>query len=127
MSNANSMHNRAVWFDISVSNLERAAAFYARVLAIEVHRAEHNGTAFCVLEHSGGNGGCLVPSREPIQAGGVLVYLNVDGRIRDALVQAVRYGGDVLEATQPIGEHGFRAVVRDPEGNRIALHSTTDA
>jgi predicted enzyme related to lactoylglutathione lyase len=26
-----------------------------------------------------------------------------------------------------IGPHGFRAVVLDSEGNRIALHSTVDA
>jgi hypothetical protein len=33
----------------------------------------------------------------------------------------------VLEAMHAIGPHGFRAVVLDSEGNRIALHSTTDA
>jgi len=29
MSDMNSLHNRAVWFDIPVANLDRASAFYA--------------------------------------------------------------------------------------------------
>jgi predicted enzyme related to lactoylglutathione lyase len=33
----------------------------------------------------------------------------------------------VLEPTHGIGPHGFRAIVLDSEGNRIALHSSTDA
>ena len=28
MSDLNSLHNRAVWFDIPVADLDRAAAFY---------------------------------------------------------------------------------------------------
>ena len=127
MSNANTTYNRAVWFDIAVTNLDRAATFYRRVLDIDIARAEHEGHAFCVLDHAGGNGGCLVTTRETVQPGGVLIYLNVDGRIRDAVVQALRYGGEVLEPVRSIGGHGFRAVVRDSEGNRIALHSNTDA
>ena len=32
-----------------------------------------------------------------------------------------------LYYTHAIGPHGFRALIRDSEGNRIALHSNTDA
>jgi len=127
MSDANSLHNRAVWFDISSSNLERAAAFYRAVLDIDLHRSEFNGTAFYVLDHAGGNGGCLVRTDAPIVAGGVLLYLNVDGRIRNALSQVLRYGGSVIEPLRSIGPHGFRSVIQDCEGNRVALHSNTDA
>ncbi len=55
------------------------------------------------------------------------MYMNVDGRIRDAIVQTERMGGKVVEAVHAIGEHGFRAIILDSEGNRIALHSTRDA
>jgi predicted enzyme related to lactoylglutathione lyase len=51
----------------------------------------------------------------------------VDGRIRDAVSRTPELGGRVLEPTHAIGPHGFRAVVLDSEGNRIALHSTVDA
>lgn len=128
MSDLNSLHNRAVWFDIPVADLDRAATFYAAVLAIKVQKESFGAGSFCVFEHENGNGGCLVEGKDQIaQNGGVLLYLNVEGRIKDALGQVPGFDGQVLEPTVAIGPHGFRAVVRDSEGNRIALHSTTDA
>jgi hypothetical protein len=126
MGHYNSQHNRAVWFDIPVADLERAASFYRAVLAIQMHREQFQGTAFYVLEHEAGNGGCLVVSPSEVSAAGILVYLNVDGRIRDAVRQTQHYGGRIIEPVRPIGPHGFRAVVLDCEGNRIALHSQRD-
>jgi hypothetical protein len=127
MSDYNTQHNRAVWFDIPVIDLERAASFYRAVLAIPMHREQVRGGAFYVLAHAGGNGGCLVVSPSEVNAGGVLLYLNVDGRIRDAVRQAEQRGGRVVEPVHPIGPHGFRAVVMDCEGNRVALHSQSEA
>jgi uncharacterized protein len=128
VSDFNSQHNRAVWFDIPVADLDRARAFYAAVLGIQVHREKFDAMEFCVLDHHDGNGGCLI--REPAaiaSSGGILVYMNVDGRIRDAVNQVERHGGKVVQSVHPIGPHGWRAVVHDSEGNRIALHSTRDA
>jgi uncharacterized protein len=127
MSDFNSQHNRAVWFDIPVVDLERAASFYRAVLAIQMHREQFQGSAFYVLEHAGGNGGCLVVSPSAVGAGGILVYLNVDGRIRDAVQQVEQRGGRVIEQIHAIGPHGFRAVIQDSEGNRVALHSQRKA
>jgi len=126
MSDFNSQHNRAVWFDIPVADLERAASFYRGVLAIQMHREQSQGRGFYVFGHAGGNGGSLVVNPSAIGAGGVLVYLNVDGRIRDAVSQAEQRGGTLIEPVHPIGPHGFRAVILDSEGNRVALHSQQD-
>jgi predicted enzyme related to lactoylglutathione lyase len=68
-----------------------------------------------------------VPDKAEITSGGILLYMNVDGRIRDAVQKVVPHGGTVIEPTHSIGPHGFRAVVLDSEGNRIALHSNSDA
>jgi len=128
MSDMNSATNRAVWFDIPVADLDRAAAFYRAVLGVEVHKEQFDDFAFGVLDRHGGIGGCLIPKASEVSAtAGILLYLNVDGRIRDAVGQTEKLGGKVLEPAQAIGAHGFRAVVLDSEGNRIALHSTTDA
>lgn len=35
-------------------------------------------------------------------------------------------GGKVTEPVHAIGPHGFRALMLDSEGNRIALHSSVD-
>jgi predicted enzyme related to lactoylglutathione lyase len=126
MSDLNTLHNRLVWFDIPVADLERANAFYAAVLGIGVHPVEEGGFRFSVLDHERGNGGCLVPHADEVSATqGVLVYLNVDGRIRDAVAKAGALGGKVVEDVKSIGPHGFRAVILDSEGNRIALHSAS--
>jgi len=128
VSDLNSTHNRAVWFDIPVADLDRAAAFYRGVLAINVEKAQFDNFSFCVLQHDDGNGGCLVPNASEVTANtGVLLYPNANGRIRKAVSHVPALGGKVLEPTHAIGPHGFRAVVLDSEGNRIALHSSVDA
>ena len=128
MSEYNSQYNRAVWFDIPVTDMDRAAAFYAAVLGIKVRKEQAPGGAYCVLEHHNGNGGSLVPGEpDASPSRGILVYLNVDGRILDAVELVGRKGGRVLQPVHGIGPHGFRAIVVDSEGNRIALHSMTNA
>jgi predicted enzyme related to lactoylglutathione lyase len=127
MGNLNSQVNRAVWFDIPVANLDRAAKFYRAVLAIGVDKETYGDFSFCILDHQDGNGGCLVPNASEIAAGGVMIYLNANGRIRDAVSKVVPNGGSIVQDTHAIGPHGFRAVILDSEGNRIALHSETDA
>jgi uncharacterized protein len=127
MSDLNQAHNRAVWFDIPVADLDRACAFYAATLAIGVEQSEFDGFRMGVLEHEEGNGGCLFIKPEDISTTGLLVYMNAEGRIRDAVAKAVEAGGKVVEDTHAIGPHGFRAILLDSEGNRIALHSSVDA
>jgi predicted enzyme related to lactoylglutathione lyase len=127
MSDFNSQHNRAVWFDIPVTNLDRAVQFYSAVLGVRIDKQTFGNTSLAVIEHKEGNGGCLVPEHAEIAAGGILLYLNADGRIRDAVAKVIPNGGTVIDAIHPIGPHGFRAIVLDSEGNRVALHSHTDA
>lgn len=127
MSDFNSKKNRAVWFDVPTADLDRAAAFYAAVLAIRVTKQTIGDFKFCVLDHEDGNGGCLVVNPTEVGTSGVMIYLNVDGRIREAVREVDRLGGEVVTDVHSIGPHGFRAVVLDSEGNRIALHSNTDA
>lgn len=128
MSQFNTQHNRAVWFDIPVSDLDRANAFYANVLAIHVEKQSFGDVTFSVLEHDQGNGGCLVVKPGEVSSDrGILVYLNVNGRIRDAVSKVDLHGGKVVQDIQSMGPHGFCAVVLDSEGNRLALHSEIDS
>jgi uncharacterized protein len=126
VSDFNSRHNRAVWFDIPVTDLDRAASFYAAVLGVRVDQETLDDLPIGVIEHCEGNGGCLVPDHQEIAAGGVLIYLNVDGRIREAVERVVPNGGTVIKPTHSLGPHGFRAVILDSEGNRVALHSKSN-
>ena len=128
MSDFNTENNRAVWFDIPVAELDRACDFYAAVLDIKVSQEQFGDVRFGVLEHKDGNGGCLVPKPDEVSSDrGILLYLNVDGRIQDAVAQVESHGGRIVEPTHSLGPHGFRSIVIDSEGNRIVLHSESDA
>jgi len=78
-----------------------------------------------VLPHQeGAISGCLVPSdgAQP-SANGPLLYFNCQGRLDQAVSVVEPNGGKVLQPKHQIGPYGFRALVLDSEGNRIALHS----
>lgn len=127
MSDFNSEHNRAVWFDIPVADLDRSITFYRAVLAVGVDKQSFGETEFAVLAHDQGNGGCLIVKPEDITGdSGLLLYLNVHGRIREAESKVTEHGGTVIEPVHAIGPHGFRAIIRDSEGNRLVLHSSAD-
>jgi len=115
------------WTDIPVTDLDRAVAFYSKVLAEPVTLQEMGEYKFGLLPHSAdGVSGCLAngddnkPSRT-----GPLIYLSVNGRLDDAVKVVGENGGEVLKPKHQIGPYGYRAVVVDSEGNRIALHSET--
>jgi uncharacterized protein len=122
--------NTLCWTDIPVTNLDRATKFYSAVLGQEVRKMSEQGFEYGLLPHEEQNAsGCLCvgadsagSENKPSQTG-PLIYISVEGRLDDAVKAARANGGKVLEEKTQIGPHGFRAVIVDSEGNRIALHS----
>jgi uncharacterized protein len=117
--------NTIVWADVPVADLDRACKFYTAVLGKTVKKESMGGMELALLPHFDSNvAGCLVKldDNQPSQ-NGPLIYFNVDGRLDDAAKQAGENGGKVLVEKHSIGPHGFRAIVLDSEGNRVALHS----
>jgi predicted enzyme related to lactoylglutathione lyase len=111
-----------VWFDLPVRDLDRAIAFYSAVLGQPVQREDYpNMSVGLFPQEDGEPGGCLFVGE--VAENGPLLYFSVDGGLERAIMMAESYGGEILEPKHQIGAHGFRAVVRDSEGNRIALHS----
>lgn len=119
------MSNRFVWVDIPARDLDRAIAFYAAVFGQAIDKDSGPGFAMGVLPHAGDDvGGCIYVSDEHVPSrNGPLIYLNVEGRLAEAVDAVGRHGGEVLQAVHAIGPHGWRAIVLDSEGNRIALHA----
>jgi hypothetical protein len=117
--------NQIVWCDIPVKDLDRAMRFYGAVLGASLEKDEFpGGMTMAVLPHvENSAGGCLVQNAGEPSRQGPLVYLNAQGRLDAAIKAVAANGGSVLEAKHQIGPHGFRAIVLDSEGNRIALHS----
>ena len=119
------MKDQINWIDMPVLDLDRAAEFYSALLADKVEIQSFENFKFGLLPHAQTNvSGCLVPSTaDKISTIGALIYFNVNGRLDHALVQVTAHGGKIIEGKTAMGPHGFRAIIHDSEGNRIALHS----
>jgi uncharacterized protein len=119
------MANQIVWCDIPVSELDRAVKFYSAVLGTEVRKQDFPGMTIAVLPHDDGEvGGCLFQSpEEKPSAQGVMIYLDAKGRLDEAIAAVTAHGGKILQPKHAIGPFGFRCVILDSEGNRVALHS----
>ena len=121
------MNNQIVWVDIPVDDLDRAIKFYTAVLAAEVTKQSYPGFSLGLLPNAASHvSGCLFKSQDnrPSQQG-PMIYLNVNDRLDAAVTAVTANGGTVLQDKHQIGEYGFRAIVLDSEGNKIALHSVS--
>ena len=122
------MKQSFVWVDIPVRDLDRALAFYSAVLGQPVTREGGPGFSFGLFPHEiQGVGGCLyLPDGDNAPSSqGPMVYLNAEGRLAASVQAVLAHGGRVEQAPHQIGPHGWRAIVIDCEGNRVALHSPT--
>jgi len=119
------MQDQINWVDMPVLDLKRAANFYSAILNGKVELQKFEQFEFGLLPHAQTNvSGCLVPSTaDKISTNGALIYFNVNGRLDDAITKTTKHGGKIMEDKIAIGPHGFRAIIHDSEGNRIALHS----
>jgi predicted enzyme related to lactoylglutathione lyase len=117
--------NQVVWVDIPVLDLDRAVRFYSAVLGSAVRKQEYPGMAIGLLPGADPDvTGCLfTKDGERPSDHGLLVYLNAQGRLDQAVAAVEPNGGKVLQPKHAIGPYGFRAVILDSEGNRVALHS----
>ncbi len=116
---------QVVWFDIPCIDLDRAIRFYEAVLNCKIDLMTNPEFSMGILPHGGSAiGGCLYIDTERAGSdGGPLLYLNCNGRLDTAAALVEAKGGHIEMAVHQIGPHGSRAVIKDSEGNRVALHS----
>ena len=123
------MKPNIVWYDIPALDIDRAIQFYSAVLGAPVEKENTGDVVLGWLPTSDGERmGCLcvVDGFKP-SADGVMIYLSVSGRLREAVAAVRTNGGTVQSDVHSIGPYGFRSEVLDSEGNCIALHSETDS
>jgi predicted enzyme related to lactoylglutathione lyase len=121
------MHRDAItWFEIPALDIDRAAAFYERLLGQPLRRETINGMSLAVFPYAeGGVSGCLQAGPgAPAPGSATLVYLDATPSLDAALVRAQQAGGRVLkERTALPPGMGVFAHIEDPEGNRVGLHA----
>lgn len=120
------------WFEVPVTNMDRAVKFYNEVFQIEIAIHELGPLTmgwfpFTEDQNRPGAAGSLVlhedaytPSTE-----GVLIYFSSrTGDLSDELSRIETAGGKILQPKTQISEdYGYMALFIDSEGNRVALHS----
>ena len=122
-------NNPVGWFEIYVQNMQRAKQFYETVLATKLDKLETPGPgvsemwAFPMRQDAVGAGGALVKmDGGPSGGSATIVYCSC----ADCAVESKRApasGGKVMKDKFSIGQFGFIALVIDPDGNTIGLHS----
>ena len=118
--------NTINWFEIPVTNVDRATKFYSTILGIQMQRMEAGGVNMAMFPGmpNGGVHGALVQGEAFIPSDkGSIVYLNAGNDLTVVQGKIEAAGGKILKAKFGIGEHGFIAYFKDTEGNKVALHS----
>ena len=122
-------HNVVGWFELPVSDMDRAVSFYENVFGFKLTRqnqGELEMAFFPWTEKGSGSPGGLVRHREytPSADGVVLYFTAFSGDVSTELSRVEANGGKVLMPRKQISEeYGYMALFLDSEGNRIALHS----
>ncbi len=116
------------WFEIPVTDLDRAQRFYETLFARTMRREQMGPQTLAVFEYDGGIGGALLKSDAMTRPAtdGTLVYLNAKPSLDAVLSRARELGAKVLQDKFELPRDiGFIAQIVDSEGNRIGLHSPT--
>ncbi|WP_372652815.1 VOC family protein [Draconibacterium sp.] len=125
------MQSNAVgWFEVPVTNMDRAIKFYETVLDIKLDRNQMEPLDmawFPMTDESYGSAGSLVCHTEyytPSTNGVVIYFIAHSGDLSNELSRVEEAGDKVLQPKTKISdEYGYMALLIDTEGNRVALHS----
>lgn len=116
------------WFEVPVTDMERAKKYYEIVFGIEISIHDMGGVIMGWFPNDTGKGGAqgsLVKHEQyiPSITHGTVVYFSCKD-LANELGRVEAAGGEILQPKTEIGAgHGFMALMKDSEGNRIALHS----
>ena len=115
----------AIWFEIPVTDLQRAKSFYEQALGIEMSLQESGNrktALFPADEALGGIGGALVQAHAYVPSfAGTLVYFAVDDV--DAALERIKAAGGKVISPMLGTESGHVAHFEDTERNRLGLRS----
>lgn len=113
------------WFEIPATDFERAKAFYAAVLDVQILEDSNRQYAYLPSDpQKGGFGGAIGSGENFVPAKtGITVYLDGGNDLSIPLERVESAGGKVIQQKTAIGDNGFIALFIDTEGNKVGLHS----
>ena len=114
------------WFEIPALNFQQSVNFYNQIFGIDMETKIDDSYAMAFFPAQNGVGGSIVagPGSTPGEAG-PLVYLNAGEDLNPVLNQVEQAGGRIVMPKTFISDDaGYFAIFIDPEGNKLALHSS---
>lgn len=120
--------NAVSWFEIPVSDFDRAKMFYQKIFDFEMPEMDMGGIRMGILlynreEHGVGGAICHGEGYTPSSAGSK-VYLNGGADLNVVLDRIAAAGGTVvLGKTEIAPDMGNFAFFNDTEGNMVGLYS----
>jgi len=118
--------NTIGWFEIYVKDIEKAKSFYQAVFTTSLEKLDLPDIemwSFPMTSEGYGSGGALVKDDTMAQGtNSTVVYFNCN----DCAIEASKVadnGGLLIQEKTSIGQYGFIALAKDPEGNLIGMHS----
>ena len=115
------------WFEIPVSDMERAIKFYNNIFGISMEVFEMTpGFPMAMFPYESGSttGGAIIQGEGYVPSvEGSLVYLNGGEDLTAVINRVEAAGGSITMPKMSIGENGFIAMFSDSEGNKVGLHS----
>ncbi len=123
--------NALNWFEIPVTDFDRAKKFYETIFSYQMPESKMGPArmGFFLYDFQGGKvGGAIVhnPDLYSPSDNGSLIYLNCEPSLQPVLDKVESAGGKILKQKILISTEqnlGNWALIKDTEGNRVALHS----
>jgi uncharacterized protein len=123
------VRNPVGWFELYVRDIDRAKAFYEKVLGVSLTQLKQSGEslenmwAFPMNQDGNGATGAIAKMEgAPIGPGGTIVYFVCED-CAQAAKRAMEAGGRIVKDKFSIGDYGNIALVSDLDGNVIGFHS----
>ncbi len=120
------MQNPVRWFEIYVSDMNRARAFYESLLKIKLSNmpfSEGEMWGFPSNPDKWGCSGSLVRMNglTPSGVSTIIYFGSEDCAIEEKMIPNL--GGKIHKPKMSIGQYGFITLAVDTEGNMIGIHS----
>jgi uncharacterized protein len=123
------MSGRVVHFEIPYDDADRAGAFYQKAFGWQIVPLPEMGYTLVTTGPIGEQGpieagfinGGMMKRDEPFTAPNIVIDV---ANLEDTLRAINEAGGTTVSGRQPVGDMGFTAYFRDPEGNLVGLWET---
>ncbi len=116
--------NWANWFEIPVTDFDRAKTFYESIFDISLYVHDLGALKMGIFPSE--KYGCAICQGAAYTPGtaGPVIYLNANPDLSIVEENIAMHGGKIIISKRLISpDFGYMALFEDTEGNRLALHS----